>query len=253
METEKSSVWKKKTALVTGATTGIGEAIAYALADLGMTVAAAGRRREELDRVVRAICQRGGMAKAYCCDIGDAEAIPQMFADIEQDTGPLDVLINNAGVGYQSAIADFSTADLQQALDVNVLGTAICIREAIKHMQHRPETAIITISSMAAHRTPPGGYGLYSATKHALRAIMEALRIELVSIDSPTKIASISPGTVATDFHKLFARSDSDPTAKLSFERLTAQDISDAVVYVLGTPSHVQVSDIFIRPMGQLG
>lgn len=82
---------------------------------------------------------------------------------------------------------------------------------------------------------------------------MEALRIELVSIDSPTKIASISPGTVATDFHKLFARSDSDPTAKLSFERLTAQDISDAVVYVLGTPSHVQVSDIFIRPMGQLG
>jgi len=250
---EETSSWKGKVALVTGATTGIGEAVAYALAGLGMSVIIAGRRQEQLEIVAKNIRDQNASAFAYCCDIGDEKAVTSMFAAIQNDVGVLDVLINNAGVGYKSAIADFDTVDFRQALSVNVLGTSICIREAIKHMQHRPDTAIITISSMAAHRIPLGGFGIYSATKHALRAIMEALRTELVTINSPTKIASISPGTVATDFHKLFARSETDPTAALSFERLTTQDVADAVTYILSTPDHVQINDILIRPMGQIG
>lgn len=242
-----------KVALVVGATTGIGEAVAYVLAELGATVALAGRRQDQLDRVATAIAERGGRAIPFRCDIGKEQDVIAMFAAIGRDPGTIDILINNAGVGYQSGIADFATDDFRLALDVNVLGTAICIREAMKQMGHRPGTAIITISSMAAHRVPPGGFGLYAATKHALRAIMEALRTELISIGSATKIASISPGTVATDFHKLFARSQQDPTADLPFERLSAQDIADAVVYILTAPAHVQINDILIRPMGQQG
>ena len=242
-----------KVALVVGATTGIGEAVACSLAKSGATVALAGRRQEQLDRVVAGIVDGGGRAVPFRCDIGKEQDVLAMFAAMARDPGPIDILVNNAGVGYQSGIASFATDDFRQALDVNVLGTAICIREAMKQLAHRPGTAIVTISSMAAHRVPTGGFGLYAATKHALRAIMESLRTELIEVGSATKVASISPGTVATDFHRLFARSDQDPTASLPFERLSAQDIADAVLYVLNAPAHVQINDILIRPIGQQG
>ena len=239
--------------MVTGATTGIGEAIAYALADLGMTLVLVGRRTEQLDRVADAIRSVGGTSFPIACDIGDADRIPALFDRVAAAAGGLDVLVSNAGVGYQGGIADFATADLRQVLDVNVLGTAVCIREALALLGDRSETAIIAISSLAAHRVPLGSYGLYAASKHAMRAIMEALRTELVQRGSPTKVASISPGTVATEFLKLFARTETDPTEKLPFERLSSRDIADAVVYLLSTPPHVQVNDILVRPMGQLG
>ena len=245
--------WSGKVAMVTGATTGIGEAIAYALADLGMTLVLVGRRAEQLDRVAAAIRSDGGKVFPCACDLGDADAIPALFARVTADAGGLDVLVNNAGVGYRGDIADFATADLRQVLDVNVLGSAVCIREALALLGDRPDTAIFVISSLAAYRVPPGGYGLYAASKHALRAIMEALRAELVQRGSPTKVASISSGTVATEFHKLFARSGTDPTERLPFERLSTRDIADAVVYMLSTPPHVQVNDILMRPLGQLG
>ncbi|WP_158586779.1 SDR family oxidoreductase [Aurantiacibacter zhengii] len=240
-------------ALVTGATTGIGEAVAYALADLGLSVIVSGRRIDRLEAVAETIRTKGVDAHVMACDIADASALEAMFADIRSKVGKLDILVNNAGMGYQSDIGDFETAELSLALAVNVTGAAICIRESIALMEHRPGTAIITVSSMAAHRVPPGGFGIYSATKHALRAIMEALRMECVKLSSPTKIASISPGTVATEFHKLFARSDKDPTEKLPFERLTPEDVARAVTFVLEAPAHVQLNEIMIRPIGQLG
>ncbi|WP_454883081.1 SDR family oxidoreductase [Sphingomonas oryzagri] len=245
--------WSGKVAMVTGATTGIGEAIAYDLAGLGMKLLLVGRRSDQLERVAAVIRDDGGNAASYPCDLGDANAIPELFARAAREAGGLDVLVNNAGVGYKSGIANFSTADLQQVLDVNVLGAALCIREALALFGDRPNTAIITISSLAAHRVPPGGFGLYAASKHALRAIMEALRTELIERGSPTKVASISPGTVATEFHKLFSRSDEDPTDRLPFERLSPRDIADAVTYLLCTPAHVQINDVLVRPMGQMG
>ena len=248
-----SPSWAGRKALVTGATTGIGEAIAYALADMGLLVVLVGRRTSELEQVARNVDRRGGSAQVYTCDLGNAEASVAMFAALEASDGGLDVLINNAGLGYKAGVSNFDTADLRQMLDVNVFGASICIREALRLLGHRPGTAIITISSMAAHRIPPGGFGFYAASKHALRAIMEALRVELVEMGSPTKVGSISSGTVATGFHKLFARSDSDPTSALPFERLTPEDIAAAVTYMLNTPDRVQVNDILIRPMGQLG
>ena len=247
------SSWQGHVALVTGATTGIGEAVAYALADMGISVIVSGRRIERLEAVAQTIRLKGVKAYTIACDIGDPAAVEGLFARISNDIGRLDVLINNAGMGYKSDIGSFANEDLGRALNVNVMGAAICVREALRLMGHRANTAIITISSMAAHRVPPGGFGLYAATKHALRAIMEALRVECVQQGSQTKIANISPGTVATEFHKLFARSDDDPTANLPFEKLSPDDIADAVKYILSTPDHVQVNEMLIRPIGQLG
>jgi NADP+-dependent farnesol dehydrogenase len=195
----------------------------------------------------------GGAAFPYSCDIGSEAEILRMFAAIQKDVGTLDVVINNAALAYQSSIADASTEDWRVAFDVNVLGTSLCIREALKQLANRQDTAIISILSMAAHRVPAGGYASYAASKHALRAIMEALRLELVATRSPTKVGSISPGTVVTDFHKLSARSEKDPTEAFDFERLRPDDIADAVVYMLSTPRRVQINDIHIRPIGQMG
>jgi NADP-dependent 3-hydroxy acid dehydrogenase YdfG len=247
------SRWKNKLALITGATTGIGEATASALAEIGITVVISGRRKEQLERVADNIRQQGGKAFAFGCELGEEASILEMFAGIRRDVGALDVLINNAGVGFEGSVAELSSSDLQQVMAVNVLGASICIREAIKHFQHRQDTAIITISSMAAHRVPPGGFGPYAASKHALRALMEALRTELIALGSPTKVGSISPGTVATDFHKRFARSDVDPTESLKFDRLLPEDVAQAVLYMMSTPRHVQINDIFMRPVGQMG
>lgn len=244
---------EQRVALVTGATTGIGEAIAHALAGIGMTVVVTGRRQELLDAVAKKVNDSGALALAISCDINDTSAIERLFTRIGEELGRLDVLINSAGIGYKSEITDFATEDFREALGVNVLGAAVFIREAIKLLAHRPGTAIIAISSMAAHRVPPGGFGLYAATKYALRALMESLRSELVALKSPTKIASISPGTVATDFHKRFARTEVDPTEALPFERLLPSDVADAVLYVLSTAEHVQVNELLIRPIGQGG
>lgn len=245
--------WKNKVTMVTGATTGIGEAIAYRLAEMGLSVVLVGRRAAQLEAVAENVRARGVEAIPIRCDIGDPAAIATLFDQVRERVGRLDVLINNAGVGYQSPIGAFDTAELKQVLDINVLGTAVCIREALSFFQNRPDTAIVTISSMAAHRIPPGGYGMYSASKHAVRAIMEALRLELAEIRSPTKVASISPGTVATEFHKLFVRTGDDPTEALPFERLSPADVADAVGYLLSTPAHVQINDMLIRPTGQVG
>lgn len=245
--------WTDKIALVTGATTGIGEAVAYRLADMGLSLILVGRRAAQLDRVAAGVRARGVGAHPFTCDVGDSAAIMALFAEVKARIGKLDILINNAGVGYHSAIADFDTAELKQVFDVNVVGTALCIREALPLLGHRADTAIVTISSMAAHRVPPGGYGMYAGSKHAVRAIMEALRLELAEVRSPTKVASISPGTVATEFHKLFVRTGDDPTAGLPFDRLTSDDVADAVAYLLSTPAHVQINDMMIRPTGQIG
>jgi len=247
------SRWKNKVALVTGATSGIGEAIAYALANIGMTVAIAGRRREQLEAVANNIKKQDGKVFHFVCDLGEEASIVHMFEAIRRDIGSLDALVNNAGTGFEGSVARLSTADLRQVMAVNVLGTSICIREAVKHFEHRQDTAVITISSLAAHRIPAGGYGHYAASKHALRAIMEALRTELIALGSPTKVGSISPGTVATDFHKHFSRTEVDPTEALNFERLLPQDIAEAVLYMLSTPCHVQINDILMRPVGQMG
>lgn len=248
-----TSRWSSKVALVTGATTGIGQAIAVSLARVGLNVALAGRRENQLENVAAEIRSGGGSAVAIQTDISDEESILRCFETVKREFGGLDVLVNSAGVGYESLMATASTEDWRQVLDVNVLGTSICIREALHLLQNRCDTAIITISSLAAYRIPPGGYAYYAASKHALRAIMEGLRAELVTIRSPTKVGSISPGTVATEFHKLFSRTDKDPTEAIGFERLLPNDIAEAVLYMLSTPPHVQINDIMMRPIGQPG
>jgi NADP-dependent 3-hydroxy acid dehydrogenase YdfG len=227
--------------------------MAHALGGLGMKVAVAGRRKERLDAVVQALKAEGAEGLATPVDLRSEPDILRMFRAVHEQWGPLDVLINNAGLGYNGTIADAPTADWKEVLDVNVLAFTICIREALKDMADKQDAAIINISSIAGHRVPPGARGntFYAASKHAVKAITDGLRFELVNRKSKIKMGMISPGMVKTEFHARSTRSADKPAAYADFRVLDPEDVAQAAVYMLSTPRHVQIHDIVMRTVEQ--
>ena len=161
------------------------------------------------------------------------------------------MLVNNAGVGRRSPLMSGSSEDWREMLDLNVLSLLISTREALADMSRGDRGHVIHISSMSAHRVPSGG-GVYSATKHAVRALTEALRLELREAESKIRVSSISPGFVETEFASVFNR---DPQAGVEtygrFKVLSSEDVVETLLYVLGAPGHVQVHDVLVRPRDQ--
>lgn len=249
---EGAERWQGKVALVTGATTGIGEAMAHALGALGMKVAVAGRRKERLDKVVADLKAEGVAGLAVPVDLRSEADILRMFADIHKAWGPLDVLINNAGLGYNGTIEGGATADWKEVVDVNILAFSICIREALKDLVDKQDAGIVNISSIAGHRVPPGARGntFYAASKHAVKAITDGLRFELVARKSKIKMGMISPGMVKTEFHARSTRGEGKD-AYSQYRVLDPQDVAQAAVFMLTTPRHVQIHDIVIRTVEQ--
>jgi NADP-dependent 3-hydroxy acid dehydrogenase YdfG len=185
-------------------------------------------------------------------DLRSEEDILRMFSDVHEKCGSLDVLINNAGLAYNGTIADAPTADWKEVLDVNVLALSICMREALKDMIDKQDAAIINISSLAGHRVPPGNRStFYSASKHAVRAITEGTRAELVARNSKIKLGMISPGMVKTEFQARSKRAENKSEYVAQFRVLDPEDIAQAAVFILSTPRHVQIHDIVIRPVEQ--
>jgi len=127
------------------------------------------------------------------------------------------------------------------------------MQEALKAMQGRPEGAILTVSSMLGHVVPPNrGVAMYSASKHAVRAVMEGLRGELAAAGRPIKLCMLSPGLTATEFQQVADRSGSGGSSFFGdYKVLDADDVAEMALYMLATPPHVQVNEIFMRPMGQ--
>jgi NADP-dependent 3-hydroxy acid dehydrogenase YdfG len=249
---EGAERWKGKVALVTGATSGIGKAIAEALGAMGMRVAVAGRTRERLVELVQGLEARGAEGLAAPVDLRSEEDIQGMFRAVHERFGPLDVLINNAGLAYNGTMADAPTADWKEVLDVNVLALSICMREALKDMDGKQDAAIINISSLSGHRVPPGNRStFYAASKHAVRAITEGMRTELVAGKSKVKLGMISPGMVKTEFQARSKRAADKSGFVATYRVLDPEDIAQAAVFMLSTPRHVQIHDIVIRPVEQ--
>jgi len=246
--------WAGCTALVTGASSGIGAAIARRLLAEGLNVVGCARRREQVAAVLTEGDPEGTRSLALACDVRDEAAVREAFAAARARFGGVDVLVNNAGLGHAGPLADGRSEDWREMLDVNVLGLCICTREALADMRARGGPGqIIHVGSMAGQRVPPGA-GFYAATKHAVRALTEALRIELREAGDPIRIGEVSPGFVETGFaehyHKSAAKARETYT---QFTVLTPDDIAEAVVYMLACPEHVQVHDILLRPTEQPG
>ena len=234
---------KDKIALVTGASSGIGAACARALAAEGARVIVTGRNKEAL-----AALAEETKGKAIAADLTWDPDIERLFFELG---GRLDILINSAGVAPKAPVIDGDPALFRELLDTNVFALPRCCQLAL---QKFPATGghIINLSSMSGHRVPPSG-GFYAATKHAVRAITEALRYELKSAGSKTKVATISPGFVDTPLLDLYFKGSEDKLSALKDEihMLAPEDIAGAVVHILKAPEHVEIGDIQLRPRDQ--
>ena len=248
---ERLGRWRGKVALVTGGTAGIGWAIARALASIGMRVALAARDRERLEQRRSALESRGAEALAIATDVARRESVPAMFERVRAEWGPLDVLVNNAGIVWRERLIDMDPGRLDALVDVNQRAAALAMREAVREMRGKSDAAIVNVCSLAGHRVPPPARRatVYAATKYALRALTEGLRMELQALGSPIKVSLVSPGLTDSELHDKAEPSGRYPG--YPFRPLDPGDVADAVLYVLSTPAHVQVSDIVLRSIEQ--
>ncbi|MCA9565768.1 MAG: SDR family NAD(P)-dependent oxidoreductase, partial [Myxococcales bacterium] len=228
-----------KVALVTGATSGIGRAIARQLADGGMKVAACGRRRERLDELCAG---REEQIFPFVADFRREADILSMFEQIRESLGGVDVLINNAGLAHIENLTQGKSEHWREMLDVNILALCICTREAIADMRKRGDQGhVVHVSSMAGHRVPSMG-GVYSATKFAVRALTESLRQELRQAESGIRVSALSPGIVETEFRdRFFGDAKAAKESYGEFPALQSEDMANAVCFILASPQHMQV------------
>ena len=232
---------KNKRAIVTGATSGIGRAVATRLAERGAIVFALGRNEAALNEIgVDGISPK-------LLDLRDRDAVDLLF----DQCGPLDILVNAAGVAPFAHITTGKFEDWKDLLDVNVLALTYCCQKALGSF---PEEGgqIVNLSSLSGHRVPPTG-GFYAATKFAVRAITEALRLELSSQGNKTRVACVSPGFVDTPLLDVYFKGREEQLAGMrkDMPMLTPDDVAESVLHILETPPHVEVADVLMRPKAQ--
>ena len=235
---------KNKTALVTGASSGIGEACARALSGNGAKVILTGRNQKKLEQLSKEI---GGIF--LTANLSISEDVVSLFEAID---GSIDILVNNAGVAPKASIIDGDIEAFQTLLNVNVLALTHCCQLALEKFDPKNGGQIVNISSMSGHRVPPSG-GFYAATKFAVRAVTEALRYELKSKGNKTRVTMISPGFVDTPLLENYFRGDEETLSALrqDIEMLKPQDIAQTLIHILETPKHVEIGDVMMRPSDQ--
>ncbi len=242
-----------KVALITGASAGIGWAVADALATAGYRVVITARRLDRLNALKDKLDASGASVDVFQADARDESKLRALFSYIKREYGRLDVLVNNAGLGRNAPLLSGETNAWREMFDVNVIALSICTREAVTLMKTNGDRGqIVHISSMSGHRVPTGTGGMYSATKHAVKALTEALRRELRAMGSHIKVTAISPGFVETEFAEVM--SGSRETAEAVYARfpcLQPADIAATVMHILSQPDHVQIHDVLLRPTQQ--
>jgi len=244
--------WSDRVAFVTGASEGIGAVTAQRLVREGMRVVGCARRLEKLRAVLSEADPSGERTMAVGLDLREESQILDCFEQIRVRWGGVDVLVNNAGFGHHAPLLSGETELWRDMFEVNVIALCVCTREAVQDMQRRGvDGHIIHVSSMAAHRVP-GGSGVYSATKFAVRSLTEGLRAELHAAKSPIRVSALSPGFVETGFAAHYSKSEERARQTYSrYKVLEAQDMAETILYLLSCPPHMQVHDVLIRPTEQ--
>jgi NADP-dependent 3-hydroxy acid dehydrogenase YdfG len=262
-----------KTAIVTGASSGIGRAIAEKLGTAGAHVYLAGRTVAAMEESKTRIEKDGGRATVAALDVRDVAQVQGLVGRVLRETGRLDVMVNNAGLSYPTPIVDADPEEWRAMLETNVLALLAGCQAAVRAMrQCKAEGHIVNISSIAAQRADSGVYG---ATKHAVTCISSTLRRELE--EDSIRVVDVRPGAIATNFARNF-----DPAFVANFVRATgmeievkrgerlpdevmetlqplmkqvlanAEDVANAVLYAITQPIHVNVAEIVVRPPKQL-
>jgi len=229
-------------AVVTGASAGIGEATARALAGAGFHVIVGARR---LDRIERLAGEIGGVA--HSLDVGDAASVAAFCTVVP---GELHLLVNNAGgaLGLEP-IADASDENWEWMFEANVLGLMRMTRTLLSRLK-AGRGHVVNVTSIAGRQVYPGGGG-YTAAKYAARAVTETLRLELNG--TPVRVTDVAPGMVETEFSMVRFAGDADRAAKVyqGLTPLAAADIADCIVWAATRPAHVNIDEIVVKPVAQ--
>jgi NADP-dependent 3-hydroxy acid dehydrogenase YdfG len=239
-----------KVAVVTGASSGIGEATVRSLAGEGAAVVAGARRKERLDGLVEEVTREGGKAIAVECDVTDEQQAHDLVDRAIEEFGKIDILVNNAGVMLLSKVEKGLSDEWRQMFDVNVLGLLYATDAAVEAMKRQGSGHIVNISSVAGRKTRPTG-GVYSGTKFAVNAISEALRQEL--LEDGIRITIVEPGAVATELTEHITDEEvREGLKQRNIEPLQSEDIANAVAYAVSQPQRVSINEILIRPTQQM-
>ncbi|XP_014254484.1 dehydrogenase/reductase SDR family member 11-like [Cimex lectularius] len=240
--------WEDKVAVVTGASSGIGHAIAITLANHGMKVVAVARRLQRLKDLAAGVTGKGTILP-FAADVTNEDEVIEMIKTAEREFGACHVLVNNAGAAYHTKVLEGDMEKWRGMFDLNVLSLGAATREAVASMLKNDinDGHIINISSISAHHPPTDlGKHVYNATKHAVRVITEGIRAELTNLKSNIKVSMVSPGVVATEIF------DVGGWGTYNFDLIPAlesQDVANGVVAVLSTPPNVLVAEYIVRPM----
>jgi NAD(P)-dependent dehydrogenase (short-subunit alcohol dehydrogenase family) len=229
-----------KKVLVTGASSGIGKAIALALVRLGASVALVSRNPDNvLAEVIAARKDENAIAKAYSLDLSDIGSVAAKIKSIVADFSGIDVLINNAGMAYIGEIIDMPLADWQKILDLNLTSVFQCIQAVLPIMRQQKHGAIVNVASIAAKQAFPK-WGAYSASKFALLGMTQALAAEEQS--HGIKVMSICPGSVNTP---LWDTVDANFNRESMLQEIT---VAESIVYLLSLPANAIVTDMVLMP-----
>lgn len=234
-----------RVALITGATSGIGEAVAMQLAKQNYALILTGRRQERLQALAEKL-----NAKALLFDLAKEEEVQKIFLQNQSLLSTVDVLVNNAGLAKGTdKIQEAKFADFQQMIHTNLTGLVSVTQKILPSMVQRNAGHIVNIGSVSGRWVYPGG-AVYCATKHAVRAFSEGLRMDLLG--TQIRVTNIEPGMVQTEFSQV--RLGSKAKADLVYQGMTplrAEDVAEAVVWSLLRPAHVNIQELILYPTDQ--
>lgn len=239
---------KDKTILITGASSGIGEALAKSCSSLGARLILAARRLDKLQSLAQTLQSETLLREL---DVRNLQQVQTFFSGLPPEWKQIDVLVNNAGLSRGlNKLHEAPIEDWEEMIDTNLKGLLYVSRMVIPGMVERNRGHIVNLGSIAGHQVYPGG-NVYCASKAAVKSLNEAMKIDLLG--TKVRVTSIDPGMVETEFSKVRFKGDAERAAKVyeGLQPLLPEDIADAIVYSITRPEHVNIQEMIIFPTAQ--